>query len=264
MQENKSNTLLSYRYALTVEYDGSFFSGWQRQQHVDSVQETLERALFCLTQESAVIFGAGRTDAGVHATGQVAHFDLMRSWSFDKLRQGLNFYLRDKGVVVSRVRSVDPQFHARFSAKSRSYVYTIFNRSSPPLFSEKTSWWIAPLLHLENMHRTCSLLCGHHDFSRFRHRDCQGASPMKTVQDFHLKEAQPVLEIHVRSPSFLHRQVRMMVGALVQVGKGRWTPEDVRALLEDPLGSSKPPAAPAQGLCLVDVAYDGPFLDWFL
>jgi tRNA pseudouridine38-40 synthase len=213
-------TLATYRYALIVEYDGSHFSGWQRQDNISSVQGCLEDALLCLTRERASIQGAGRTDAGVHALGQVAHCNLSTCWPLFKLRQGMNFYLRDKGVVVVNVYAVDDTFHARFSAQERSYQYTIVNRSSPPLFAWGTSWWIPRPLCVDAMQDACAFLCGTHDFSRFRHRDCQSASPIKTLSAFYLHKQDDVLTIHARALSFLHRQVRLLVGALVQVGKG--------------------------------------------
>lgn len=245
-----------YRYALVIEYDGSFFAGWQRQDQVPSVQECVEKALGCLTQDHVPIYGAGRTDAGVHALGQVAHCDLSRFWPLYKLRQGINFYLRDKGVVISQVCQVDNGFHARFSAKERIYQYVIINRPSPPLFLSKTAWWIAKPLCVQSMHRACTLFCGTHDFSRFRHRDCQSASPVKTLDDIRIHASGAQLTIHVRAQSFLHRQVRMLVGALVQVGKKKWSVDMVRSFLDDPKNPVKSPAAPARGLCLMLVCYD--------
>ena len=245
-----------YRYAFVVEYDGSCFSGWQKQDHFSSVQGCLEEALFHLTQEKVIIQGAGRTDAGVHAVGQVAHYDLTKPWSLYKLKQGMNFYLRDKGVVVAQVYAVDHTFHARFSAKERTYQYTIMNRSSPPLFIWNTSWWIAKPLSVQSMRDACTVLRGTHDFSRFRHRDCQSASPIKTLDALWIHDQGPVLTIHACALSFLHRQVRMLVGSLVQVGKGKWGVDDVRSLIDYPQVSDKSPAAPARGLCLTSIRYN--------
>ncbi len=248
-----------YRYALTVEYDGGLFSGWQRQDTAPSVQHVLEQAIQSLTQQSVCVYGAGRTDAGVHAVGQVAHIDLPTLWPAYKVRQGLNFYLQDKGVVVVHVVGVGQDFHARFSAVERRYRYTLVNRPSPSLFLQTKAWWVPTPLDVDAMACTARLFCGTHDFSSFRHRDCQSRSPIKTVNSVSVVQDKHVIHIDVAALSFLHRQVRMMMGALIQVGKGKWTDDQVKALLDHPGKGVKCLAVPARGLCLMAVRYDAPY-----
>ena len=243
----------SYRYRFVLEYDGSFFSGWQWQPSAPSVQDALQQAAFCLTQEKVLFFGAGRTDKGVHAWGQVAHCDFHSSWSEDNLRRGLNFYLAPSIRVLS-VYPVLLDFHARFSALYRQYVYLILNRASPSALESTRYWWIQKPLDIPAMEEASALFCGTHDFSRFRHRNCQGTSPMKTLDLFSVQKEGNQVRIQVQARSFLHGQVRRMVGALVYVGHGKGTAAYIRGLLSlDALSLAL--TAPAHGLYLAQVGY---------
>jgi tRNA pseudouridine38-40 synthase len=251
-----------YRYALILEYDGSFFSGWQWQKDAPSVQTSLQTAIQSLTGEPITLYAAGRTDSGVHALGQVVHMDLSKSWSVDSLRRGINFYLKDIPIKILQAQEAPPLFHARFSALSRSYEYWILNRPSASALLEKRAWWIAAPLNQEAMIRGCALFQGHHDFSYFRHRDCQSASPFKTLEQFTLKSHHDYIVIYAKSRSFLHRQVRMMVGALVALGKEQWHCDHLSYLLA-PERHTEPPrnratTAPAHGLYLKQVDYGIP------
>jgi tRNA pseudouridine38-40 synthase len=219
----KSSVSTINRYALILEYDGSFFSGWQWQKDKPSVQTTLEQAIRSLVGEDIRLYAAGRTDSGVHALGQVAHMDLSRVWPLDALRRGLNFYLKDIPIKIIQVCQAPHPFHARFSALSRHYQYIILNRSSASALIEKRAWWVPVPLNRQAMIEGCAYLQGHHDFSYFRHRDCQSASPWKTVDSLTLEDGgDNTLVIRVTARSFLHRQVRIMVGALVALGRGQW------------------------------------------
>lgn len=243
------------RYRLTIEYDGRFFSGWQKQASTPTVQETLEKALFFLTQEHGMFYGAGRTDKGVHATGQVVHVDLEKPVSLDSLRRGLNFYLQDHPVVVLSADLALPDFHARFSAKFRAYTYKILNRPSPPLLEKGRVWWVHRPLDVEAMREGARFLEGHHDFSAFRAKDCQATLTKRTLD---LLEVNPLGEhifFHVRSKSFLHGQVRIMVGTLKAIGEGRLKPKEIKSMLKSGLRSCSGPTAPPDGLYLVEVGY---------
>ncbi len=245
-----------HRYWFTLEYDGGFFSGWQWQYGAPSVQETFQQALFSLTQETGVCHAAGRTDKGVHACGQSVHFDLRRPWCEDTLRKGLNFYLKDKAISILSVRAVPPSFHARFSAQYRSYTYQILNRSSSSALYGQRAWWIHRPLDVQQMNDAASLLQGTHDFSSFRHRDCQSASPIKTLDQLRVEAQGEGVFIHAQAKSFLHRQVRMMVGALVYVGLGKWTPAYLERVLHGKKTLVGAMTAPAHGLYLRHVGYE--------
>lgn len=248
-----------YRYAIILEYDGTFFSGWQWQKDAPSVQTTLETALFSLTGEKITLSAAGRTDSGVHALGQVAHMDLSRAWSLDSLRRGINFYLKDIPIKILQAYAAPAPFHARFSAISRSYEYWILNRPSASALMDRRAWWIAAPLNQQAMIQGCAHLQGHHNFSYFRHRDCQGSTPWKTLDVLFLESRQDCLIIHAKSRSFLHRQVRMMVGALVALGKEQWGCDYLLHLLHPEEHTSHPThratTAPAHGLYLKHVDY---------
>jgi tRNA pseudouridine38-40 synthase len=249
-----------HRYALILEYDGGFFSGWQWQKDAISVQTILQKAIFSLTGQEIILFAAGRTDSGVHALGQVVHMDLPQVWTLDSLRRGINFYLKDIPIKIISAHHAPQLFHARFSAKSRQYEYWILNRASPSALIEKRAWWIPVPLNMSIMQDGCRILQGHHDFSHFRHRDCQSASPWKTVDVLQLEQRGEILVIHAKARSFLHRQVRIMVGALVALGREQWDSHHLRALLspsEQPGAPSiqRATTAPAHGLYLTHVDY---------
>lgn len=242
-----------YRYKLTIEYEGGAFSGWQRQQGRPTVQQTLEEAISLLTHECVTFFGAGRTDRGVHARSQVAHMDLSRCWPSDKIRRGLNFYLKKRAVVVIEVQEVDSSFDARFSAKYRRYLYRIMNRPSPCVLEKGRAWWVCPHLDIKAMQIAADLLVGHHDFSNFRAKDCQSSTPFKTLDVLTVTRQQEVIEICAQSRSFLHNQVRSMVGALKYIGEGRWSMEDLHRTLSSE--KYRPLTAPPEGLYLTKVGY---------
>ncbi len=244
------------RYRLTLEYDGSGFAGWQRQKDVRSVQQTFEEAVQAvsggLTVETVV---AGRTDAGVHARGQVAHFDLDRDFTTDRLRDGLNFYLRENRIAVLDAAIVDENFSARFSATSRSYLYRILNRRPPPAIEAGQVWHVPVPLDAEAMHIAAQRLLGHHDFNSFRSTECQAKSSLRTLEELNVLQAGEEIHITTRARSFLHNQVRIMVGTLKLVGESKWSAEDLAAALQKADRRAAGQTAPPEGLCLMKVDY---------
>jgi tRNA pseudouridine38-40 synthase len=247
------------RYKLTIEYDGSCFSGWQRQSKHTSVQETIEIAIKEMLKEEAPIVGAGRTDAGVHALGQVAHVDLSRDIPGFKLCDGLNNFLRDKGVAILTAEIVPSEFHARFSATARSYEYRIINRRPPLVLDTNHAWHVIPSLDVASMQRAAKHLIGQHDFTSFRASHCQAASPIRTVERFEISENAStwgnLITATVQSRSFLHNQVRIMMGTLKLVGEGIIHAEDIPQLIEARDRCQTGPTAPPQGLYLKSIAY---------
>jgi tRNA pseudouridine38-40 synthase len=243
------------RYKLTIEYDGGGFVGWQRQRTGLSVQEAVETAIIRFCGEDLRISAAGRTDAGVHATGQVAHVDLEREFAPDTVRNAINFHLRPAAVAVLHAERVTQDFHARFSARARFYRYRIINRKAPPVLDRGHVWWVPKPLDAAAMAGAARCLEGHHDFSTFRATLCQAASPMKTLDRLHVVRSGQEITIEAEARSFLHHQVRNMVGTLKWVGEGRWTRADVEAALAARSRARGGPTAPAGGLCLVAVGY---------
>ena len=243
------------RYALLVEYDGTPFVGWQRQANGLSVQQVLEEAVAAMTGEQALVQGAGRTDAGVHATGQVAHVDLARDWPADKLRAGLNFHLKAHPVVIRDAIAVAEDFHARFSATARHYLYRILNRPAPPALEKNRVWHVPQPLDAAIMHEAAQVLVGRHDFTTFRAAQCQAASPVKTLDAITVQRRGEELRINVSARSFLHNQVRSIAGSLKLVGQGKWTAGDLRAALQARQRAACGPVAPPQGLYLTRVDY---------
>jgi tRNA pseudouridine38-40 synthase len=243
------------RYRLLIEYDGTPFQGWQRQANGPSVQATLEAALLACAGEPATLTAAGRTDAGVHALGQVAHLDLARAWLPERLTGALNFHLRPAPISVLEAREVPPDFHARFSAVRRRYLYRILNRRAPPALDRRRAWHIpAPLLP-ERMHAAAQCLVGRHDFTSFRSSECQSASPVKTLDLVHVRQTGDLIEIRLAARSFLHHQVRNIVGTLKPVGEGKAPAGHVRAVLEARDRAAAGQTAPAEGLYLEEVEY---------
>ena len=243
------------RYKLLVEYDGTPFVGWQRQENGASVQGVLEAAVEKLCGHHIAISAAGRTDAGVHATGQVAHVDLPKDYPADTVRAALNYHLGARPVVVVEAEVVGDDFHARFSATGRRYLYRILNRRAPPALERHKVLWLPMALDAEAMHRAAQRLLGHHDFTTFRARDCQARSPMKTLDV--LSVARMGEEIHVvaEARSFLHHQVRNMVGTLQLVGRGSWSVERMTEALEARDRRAGGPTARPDGLYLTGVRY---------
>jgi tRNA pseudouridine38-40 synthase len=243
------------RYKLTLEYDGGPFVGWQRQSNGLSVQEVLEEAIFAFCGERPSLFAAGRTDAGVHARGQVAHVDLLREADPDTVRKAVNFHAKPHPVSVLAAEPVDGEFHARFSAKWRAYRYRILNRRSPLTIDRGHVWLVNAPLDVEAMQLGANHLLGHHDFTSFRSSICQAASPMKTLDVLEVVRSGEAIEIRARARSFLHHQVRNMVGTLKLVGEGKWTSDDVTKALAAKDRSAAGPTAPPDGLYLMEVGY---------
>jgi tRNA pseudouridine38-40 synthase len=243
------------RFKLTIEYDGSNFVGWQRQDNGASVQGALEEAIFKLAGEISVVTGAGRTDAGVHAMAQVAHFDLAKDFAADKIRDGLNHYLRPSAVSVLLAEVAAPDFHARFSATGRHYFYRLLCRRAPPVLDHKRVWHVMRKLDAEAMHAGAQHLIGQHDFTTFRSSECQAKSPLKTLDRLDVRRAGDEIHIEAEARSFLHNQVRSMVGSLKLVGEGKWKPSDMARALESKNRAECGPVAPPEGLYLVGVDY---------
>lgn len=246
------------RYKLLIEYDGSPFVGWQRQANGQSVQQALEFALQRFASESAIIVGAGRTDAGVHASGQVAHVDLGYNWRCDEIRDAMNFHLRPHPISVLRVEAVSDDFQARFSAIRRHYIYRILNRRAPGALQRNCVWHIARALNADAMHEAAQRLLGYHDFSTFRASECQANSPLRTLERLDVVRSGDIIEIHASARSFLHHQVRSMAGSLEHVGSGKWRVEDLAAALEAKDRRRCGTVAPPTGLCLTQVDYPDP------
>jgi tRNA pseudouridine38-40 synthase len=244
------------RYKLTIEYCGAGLVGWQRQPNGLSVQEALEIALHRFCGERATVVGAGRTDAGVHALAQVAHVDLARDAPPDEIRGAVNHHLKPHAISVLRIEPVAPDFDARLSAVGRHYLYRIVNRRAPPALERGRVWHIAPPLDAAAMREGARHLVGHHDFTTFRDSLCQARSPMKTLDALEIVQAGEEIRITARARSFLHHQVRNMVGTLKLVGLGRWQPGDVERALAARDRRAGGPTAPAEGLVLVAVRYD--------
>ena len=243
------------RYKIVIEYDGAPFVGWQRQDNGPSVQEALEEAIFRFSGERAKTTAAGRTDAGVHALGQVVHFDLERPRPLKAVRDALNFHLLPNPIAVLSADEVSPDFHARMSAAGRAYLYRILNRRSPPTLDRGRVWYVPHPLDVAAMHDAAQALIGHHDFTSFRATICQARSPMKTLDRLDVTRAGEEIHVTARARSFLHHQVRNMVGTLKLVGDGKWTRADVEAALAARDRTRAGPTAPAEGLYFVEVTY---------
>lgn len=243
------------RYKLTLEYDGSGFVGWQRQDNGPSIQQALEAAVAAFSGERVTVHGAGRTDAGVHALGQVAHLDLARARETDVVRDALNHHLSPAAIAVVAVEAVGDDFDARRSAVERTYRYRIVNRRGPLALDRGRAWWVAKPLDVAAMDGAARVLVGRHDFTSFRASECQAKSPDKTLDALTVERDGDDIVAIARARSFLHHQVRNMVGTLKLVGEGKWTADDVAAALAARDRSAAGPTAPADGLYLVAVRY---------
>ncbi|HYB09714.1 MAG TPA: tRNA pseudouridine(38-40) synthase TruA [Alphaproteobacteria bacterium] len=243
------------RYKLTIEYDGTGFVGWQRQANGLSIQEALETAVEQFCGERVTIHAAGRTDAGVHALGQVAHVDIAKDTRPDTVRDAINYHVKPHLVAVLEVEVVNGTFHARFSARERAYRYRVFNRRAPLTVERGRAWHVQPPLDLNAMQAGAAHLVGRHDFSSFRAAECQADSPVKTLDVLTLARIGEKIVVDARARSFLHHQVRNIVGTLKLVGEGKWTPADVRRVLEAHDRREAGPTAPPDGLYLVEVVY---------
>ena len=244
-----------HRYKLHLEYDGTPFVGWQMQENRPSVQSCLIEAVKAFSGEDVIPRGAGRTDAGVHALGQVSHFDLAKDWEPDKVRDALNAQLRPDPISVLNCERAAEDFDARFSAKARHYLYRIVDRRAPLALERNRAWGVFRPLDAEAMHEAARTLIGNHDFTTFRSTECQAPSPVKTLDRLEISRHGEVIHIEVSARSFLHNQVRSMVGSLKLVGDGRWTKRDLKQALEARDRNACGQVAPPCGLYLVKVDY---------
>jgi tRNA pseudouridine38-40 synthase len=243
------------RYRLTLEYDGGPFAGFQAQAELPTVQGEVERAVEAFCGERVRIHAAGRTDTGVHATGQIVHVDLMRDHRPETVMNALNAHLVPAPIAVTAAAVVGEVFHARFSAIGRRYEYRILNRRAPPALARGQVWLVKAPLDADAMHTAAQRLVGLHDFTTFRDAACQAKSPVKTLDVATVRRGGEEVRLTFAARSFLHRQVRSMVGSLAEVGRGRWTPDDLAAALAARSRDACGPVAPADGLCLVHVEY---------
>jgi len=243
------------RYRITVEYDGGPFVGWQRQENGPSIQQSLEEAITAFCGERPTVHGAGRTDAGVHALGQVAHFDLERPQALRAVRDAINYHLRPAPIGVIDAEEVPLDFDARRSARGRAYLYRILNRRTPPVLDRGHVWHVGTPLDAAAMHEAAQRLVGRHDFSSFRAALCQAASPVKTLDALDVTRIDDEVRIEARARSFLHNQVRILTGTLRLVGEGKWTADDLAAALAARDRTAAGPTALPDGLYLTAVAY---------
>ncbi len=262
------------RYKLLIEYDGTPFVGWQRQAKGISIQQSIEEAIEKFCQEKTPLTGAGRTDAGVHARGQVAHFDVSRELDIEKMADAINFYLRPKPIAILHAEKTNDDFHARFSARERSYVYRIVNRRTHLTIDANRAWHVIGDLDWEKMHQAAQHLVGTHDFTSFRHSECQAKSPVRTVHEIKVychpersegSDSKEILRsltlpqddifIYISAKSFLHHMVRNITGSLVMVGSGKWSVEDFIRARDERERAQGGPTAPPDGLYFLSVLY---------
>ena len=243
------------RWRLTVEYDGRPFMGWQRQEHGPSVQQALEEAVHRMTGELTAVHAAGRTDAGVHALAMAAHVDIAKTLTEHRLREGLNALVRPAPIAVMAVEHVADDWHARFSCIGRKYLYRILNRRAPPALDRGRVWHLAVPLDVSEMERGAAHLVGRHDFTTFRSAQCQSESPVKTLESLEVEELGDEIHIRAAARSFLHHQVRSMVGCLAMVGRGQWQADDMKTALEARDRAALGFNAPPDGLYFVGAVY---------
>lgn len=244
-----------HRYKLVVEYDGTPYAGWQFQDNAPSVQQVVERAIEAFCGHPVRLHCAGRTDTGVHATHQVAHVDLERPWPVRTIRDAANAHMRDDLIVVVSAQAVTDSFHARLSAVRRHYTYRILARGAPPTFDRTRVWHVRQTIDVAAMQAAADTLVGHHDFTTFRASQCQARSPMKTLERLGVERIGEEVQVHAASRSFLHNQVRSMVGTILLAGIGRWSAADVRAALDARDRTRCGALAPPHGLYFVGVEY---------
>ena len=243
------------RYKIKIEYDGTPFVGWQFQKNGLSIQEVLQKAIFQFSIEKVIVTGAGRTDSGVHALAQIAHFDLKKKIKKKNFLLGVNQYIGKNPVTILDIKKTDKKFHARFDAKKRTYQYVIVNRQSPLTLQKNKAWHIRKKLNLKNMKKGAKLLLGIHDFSTFRASSCGAKSPIKTLKKASIKKNKNKLIIKFTSKSFLQQQVRSMVGCIKYLGEGKWKLKDFQYSLKSKNRSKCAPPAPACGLYLKSISY---------
>ena len=243
------------KYKITIEYDGTEFVGWQRQENGPSIQSSIENAIKKITSETVNVFGAGRTDSGVHAKSQVAHFELSKNILLDNIRDGINQHLRPLPIAILDVKEVNDDFHARFSAKLRTYEYLIINRRAPLTFNKNLAWGVFKQLNIDEMKEAALNFVGKHDFNAFRSIDCQASSSIKTIQSCTVEKKAEYIVSNVAAKSFLHSQVRILTGTLVDVGKGKILPINIKKIINSKDRSKAGVTAPAHGLYLTKVEY---------
>jgi tRNA pseudouridine38-40 synthase len=243
------------RWKLTVEYDGGPYVGWQRQNNGPSIQQALEEAVYAFAQEEALVHGAGRTDAGVHALGQVAHVDIEKPADAKTVRDALNHHMKSMPIVVREAEAVTDDFHARFSATGRAYLYRLLNRRAPAALDRGRVWHVGRHLDLGAMQAGAQRLLGRHDFTSFRAAECQANSPVKTLDRLDVDAVGEEIHLIVEARSFLHHQVRNFAGTLKRVGEGHWQPDDITRILGARDRQAAGPTAPAHGLYLTRVVY---------
>jgi tRNA pseudouridine38-40 synthase len=243
------------RYKLIIEYDGTGLSGWQRQSDTPSVQQHIEESVTKFSQEEVRLHVAGRTDAGVHAYGQVAHFDMKKNMHETKVMGAINQHIKPNKISIVDCVKVDDKFHARFGAKKRYYVYRIINRRAPLALDDGRAWFVPLKLDVEKMKKASSYLLGKHDFTSFRDSQCQSNSPIKTLDEVRIEQKGELIEIYVSAKSFLHHMVRNIAGTLKFVGEGKWDPEYLKEIIEAKNRCSAGPTAPAHGLYFIKVDY---------
>lgn len=246
------------RFKLLIEYDGTPFMGWQRQERDPTIQGEIEKAITKFCGETPTLHVCGRTDAGVHALGQVAHVDLMKPTDTYRLRQGLNFYLKDWPITILDAIETHETFDARRDAKRRIYLYRIMVRSTPPALLQNRVWHVRSPLDVQAMHTAAQHLIGKHDFTSFRAAHCQATSPIRTLDSLSVSHVGDEIHVVAKAPSFLYHQVRNMVGSLKKIGDGSWTPGFLKEILELKDRRKAGPTAPACGLYFVSVAYSEP------
>lgn len=244
-----------FRYKITVEYLGSNFVGWQRQLNGISVQEVLENAITSLTKSNVITYAAGRTDSGVHAYGQVVHFDLEKLYQPPALISALNYFLKRTDVIILNCTIVDENFHARFSAKKRSYIYRILNRLSNSVIEHNLAWQIKDPINIQDMIEAKSYLIGTHNFTSFQSKGCYSNSPIKSMDKIDITQAKDIIEIYLEAPSFLYHMVRKIVGNLALVGIGKYKPEKIKEILDAQSRNASFSMAPSCGLYLNNIKY---------
>ena len=243
------------RYKITIEYDGTNFGGWQKQDNAESIQENIEKAVYSLAQEQALVYGSGRTDSGVHAIAQVAHFDLIKEFKPLTIINALNFFLKKKPISITDCQIVDGEFHARFSAKKRHYSYFILNRNAPLAIDKNHQWHVREPLDIRLMQQATHIFEGTNDFSSFRTAQCQAKSPIKTLDLIIISKQNDIIRIDLSAESFLHRMVRNIVGCLRMIGNKRWQEKDLITFRDAKTTDQHRYTAPPDGLFLTRIEY---------
>lgn len=247
---------MTQRWKITIEYDGTDYFGWQRQQDLPSIQQTIEEGIFGFSSENVTVHTAGRTDAGVHALGQVAHFDIEKDYSAKEIRDATNFHMGDAPIAILSAEKVDDDFNARFDAVKRHYKYVVKNRPSAPVVGGQYYWHMRLPLDIEAMQQAASHLIGQHDFTSFRDSQCQAKSPIKTLDQLDIHKDGEDIIFTVSARSFLHHQVRNFVGTLMKIGMGSWEANSIKTILQAKDRTKAGPTAPPSGLFLTQVDYE--------